>query len=497
MAACLHLPGPPPRKGAEKAGFVKARHVEFFVRHLHLLPQPYEAADQTRMSLVYFCVSALDLMQALDRVDREAVTSWVYSLQLVPEDEGDWHRAGFRGGPSLGAAESDVGHVAMAYTALTTLRILGDDLSRVARAPLCAALASLQEPSGSFRSGHGGSESDLRFVFCAAAVAFLLDDWSGVDRARARGFVRACQAYDGGLGLVPGQESHGGAAYTGLAALRLMGFDPWSEEGLGRERAAALAQWCVARQGAGTDGTGFQGRTNKEPDTCYSWWVGSSLALLGRWGAVSPAAITPFLLRCQFEYGGFMKEPGMMPDLLHAHYGVCWLSMTGHDGFEPLDCALGMSLRAVGTLPAAQAEALRAVGAQRVGEMRRQEQPVGYKGAPFHRIIKGFMIQGGDFVQGDGTGRLSIYGDKFADEDLGGKHSEPGLLSMANSGPDSNGCQFFITCDKCDWLDGKHVVFGRLLDNDSLLTMRKLENVPCGANNKPRLDVVVSECGEL
>ena len=131
------------------------------------------------------------------------------------------------------------------------------------------------------------------------------------------------------------------------------------------------------------------------------------------------------------------------------------------------------------------------------GEMRRSDQPVGYKGAPFHRVIKGFMIQGGDFVKGDGTGRLSIYGDKFEDEDLTVKHEHEGLLSMANSGPDSNGCQFFITCAKCDWLDGKHVVFGKLLDDGSLLTMRKIENVATGEHNKPWLDVVISECGEL
>ncbi|PVU91047.1 hypothetical protein BB559_004334 [Furculomyces boomerangus] len=129
------------------------------------------------------------------------------------------------------------------------------------------------------------------------------------------------------------------------------------------------------------------------------------------------------------------------------------------------------------------------------GEYRIDGKPQGYKGCSFHRIIKGFMVQGGDFIKGDGTGSLSIYGKSFLDENFNIKHSGPGLLSMANSGKDTNGCQFFITCEKAEFLDGKHVVFGKLIDG--LLTLRKIENVPTGPNNRPRLPVVVSECGEM
>ncbi|KAJ3556957.1 hypothetical protein NP233_g11859 [Leucocoprinus birnbaumii] len=103
--------------------------------------------------------------------------------------------------------------------------------------------------------------------------------------------------------------------------------------------------------------------------------------------------------------------------------------------------------------------------------------------------------KGGDFLKGDGTGSFSIYGEKFPDENFVEKHTGPGLLSMANSGPNSNGCQFFVTTAKCDFLDGKHVVFGRVLDG--MLTLRKIENVPTGPNNRPKLVVKITECGEM
>lgn len=131
------------------------------------------------------------------------------------------------------------------------------------------------------------------------------------------------------------------------------------------------------------------------------------------------------------------------------------------------------------------------------GEYKKSSLSVGYKGSTIHRIIKQFMIQGGDFINNDGTGRLSIYGDQFPDENFTLKHTGPGLLSAANSGPNTNGCQFFLTCAKCDWLDGKHVVFGKVLDDESLLVVRKIENVPAGSGNKPKLPVTIDQCGEL
>jgi len=223
----------------------------------------------------------------------------------------------------------------MTYTALAILAMCGDDFSRVGKDPIIRALRKLQRVDGSFCPVAGDSENDMRFVYCAASVSYMLNDFSGIDIPKVVQYIKNSQSFDAAIGQGPGLESHGGSTYCAIAALKLMG----KLDELPRKK--ELIQWCVERQVSG-----FQGRINKDADTCYSFWIGATLSILGAHDLVDFATLRGFNLSCEQPTGGLSKVPGSFPDVLHTYLGLCGLSLGGEKGLAPIDPSLGFSVRA-------------------------------------------------------------------------------------------------------------------------------------------------------
>ena len=351
----------------------RALHVRYFKMLMERMPQPYASLDTNRMMVLYFCVSALDLMgEKLSEEKRRRVIEWIYRQQIRPQDaDAEGKPAGgfgFTGGGHAGGASKDyrLSHISMTYTALATLLILGDDLSRVDRDAVTSSLRALQrDDTGVYEAVAFGTESDTRFVFCACAISFMLQDWRGVNTAKAEAFLRSSIGFDGGFGLLPGNESHGGATYTALASWVLLGLD------VTEAQYEEILRFCIFRQIGG-----FNGRINKKPDTCYTFWVGGSLQMLGCQDLIDRISTKRFLLKCQkTTIGGFSKVPGIHPDVLHSYYSVCGMCLIGEPGYGSLGAVLGISERAMASIACSRSSPpktaaghpLRHLGRARVG----------------------------------------------------------------------------------------------------------------------------------
>lgn len=226
--------------------FDRQRHIKYFAKHLQVLPQPYTTLDTNRLTLVHFAVHALDMLHVWDNnelmieyniLDKQYIIDWIYALQVNEPKQ----YAGFKGGTFLGGSfglfccscdnnnnhehhhqqqqqydakvvgpplEYNHGHIAMTYTALCTLTMLGDDLSRLNKTYILQSLKTLQRDiDGSFHCIHVGSEHDTRFLFCACAISHMLNDWSSINIDKAVDYIQKCRSFDGAIALIPGQVS--------------------------------------------------------------------------------------------------------------------------------------------------------------------------------------------------------------------------------------------------------------------------------------------------
>eukprot|EP01059_Diplonema_ambulator_P007081 TRINITY_DN16611_c0_g1_i1.p1 TRINITY_DN16611_c0_g1~~TRINITY_DN16611_c0_g1_i1.p1 ORF type:complete len:315 (+),score=45.25 TRINITY_DN16611_c0_g1_i1:222-1166(+) len=291
----------------------------------------FESLDSNRMTLLYFATAGVVSNVGTDGLPgdlKNEIIEWVYEQQQSAGVGG-----GFRSTDTLkGEGE---GHVTMTQCALLVLLCCGDDLSRVDKEAVKIHLKSLQLASGGFNCTTYG-ESDVRFAYSACIVASVLDIWDAIDKDQAIQYVKSCMRYDGGFGANPGCEGHGGTTYCALAALYLMdAFNP--------SELRTTKKWLVSR----LTPTGFNGRPNKDADTCYTHWIGSALSLFPPPTPIDTASLTAFVCSCQKPTGGISKTPQQSLDLLHTALPTLGLlNLKAIEGVE-LHRALGVPMECV------------------------------------------------------------------------------------------------------------------------------------------------------
>ncbi|EDV25595.1 uncharacterized protein TRIADDRAFT_23924 [Trichoplax adhaerens] len=326
--------------------FLRSKHINYFKRTLNVLPPECEKLDPTRLSLVFFALSGLDVLNAIDTISqslKEDIIEWIYSLQVSPNSKGsNLLQCGFRGSTDIHMEDNMPfynGHIAMTYVALNCLLILGDDLSRVNKDGIASGLKALQLDNGCFAATLNGSEDDMRFIYCACCVSYMINDWRGVNKDKAVGYILSSITYDGGISQGPELESHAGSTFCAVASLQLMDcLDTY----LADKKKEMLKRWLVNRQI-----NGFQGRPNKLQDTCYSFWVGAALKILDAYDYIDFECQRQYLLSTQSQYtGGFSKWIDTLPDPLHSYFGICGLSLARNFDLLEIHPALNITIRA-------------------------------------------------------------------------------------------------------------------------------------------------------
>lgn len=321
--------------------------VKYFMRNIEYLPEPYTSADSSRMSMLYFAIIALASMDQLEAITddiRIACIEWVYSQQIVDERLG---MSGFRGGPYMGNKYTidessasccclDYSHVTMTHMALSILIMLNDDLKKVRKDSIINSISSLQQKSGAFSPYYGSNEEDVRFTYSACAISEIFNNWGTIDKDAIAASILKTWTYDGGFANVINQEAHAGLIFCSVASLHLV------EKIDMIPNKQILVEWLLLRQNEG-----FNGRINKPSDTCYAFWVGSSLKLLDSFIYINQEDMIEFLKMTHTKYGGFGKTPGDFPDLMHASLGFVALANNDDDpNFASINPALGITVKA-------------------------------------------------------------------------------------------------------------------------------------------------------
>ncbi|XP_035223384.1 protein farnesyltransferase subunit beta-like isoform X1 [Stegodyphus dumicola] len=302
---------------------LREKHLQFLKKGLNVLPTTLQVLDASRAWLIYWILHSIQLLD--EPITEELKTHIIGFLRSCQHPDG-----GFGGGPGQDA------HLAPTYASVSALCILrtNEAYAVIDREKLLQFLLRMKKPDGSFTL-HKGSESDIRGVYCALSVAKLTNIWCPELIKGTAHWVSRCQTYEGGFGGVPYMEAHGGYTFCGFASLVLMG-----QENL--ININNLLRWLVHRQ-MKYEG-GFQGRTNKLVDSCYSFWQGGTFPLMHRvlclmenetmstdnWLFNQGALQEYLLVNCQTPHGGLIDKPGKNKDYYHTCYALSGLSIAQH-----------------------------------------------------------------------------------------------------------------------------------------------------------------------
>eukprot|EP00112_Aurelia_sp_Birch-Aquarium-sp1_P003054 Seg1342.11 transcript_id=Seg1342.11/GoldUCD/mRNA.D3Y31 product="Geranylgeranyl transferase type-2 subunit beta" protein_id=Seg1342.11/GoldUCD/D3Y31 len=288
----------------------------------------YIMTEYLRMGGIYWCLTTMALLDKLEMMNEEEIITFVKSCQ---------HDSG-----GFGASVDHDPHLLYTLSAIQIL-VLYDKIESVDVNGILSFVSGLQQHDGSFIGDKWG-EKDSRFSFCALACLSLLGRLDAIDVDHAVSFIVSCMNFDGGFGCVPGSESHSGQVYCCVGALAIT-------NSLHHVNADLLGWWLCERQ---LPSGGLNGRPEKLPDVCYSWWVLSSLKIIGKLHWIDKDKLCRFILASQDEEtGGFADRPGDMVDPFHTLFGIAGLSLLKHDtenikAIDPVYCLPSSVMQRIG-----------------------------------------------------------------------------------------------------------------------------------------------------